>query len=114
MKKSLALVFGVAMVLWTTAATRTFAADEVTITGEGKCAKCALKETDECQNVIQVKKDDKTITYYLVENDVSKKFHHNLCKASMKIKAIGTVKEVDGKMQLTATKIEPVEEKKAM
>jgi hypothetical protein len=53
MKKSLALVAGVA-VLFAATTMRTIAADEsVTITGEGKCAKCALKEAKECQNAIQ-------------------------------------------------------------
>ncbi len=80
--------------------------DEKTVTGEGKCAKCALKETDSCQNVVQVKEGDKTVTYYLVHNDVSKKFHDNICKETKKITVTGTVKEVDGKQQLTPTKIE--------
>ena len=86
------------------------AADEKTITGEGKCAKCALKETKSCQNAIQVKEGDKTVTYYLAQNDVSKKCHDNICQESKKVKATGTVKEVDGKMELTPTKIELVKE----
>lgn len=109
MKKSLALVAGVAVLLLAATTMRTFAAgDSVTITGEGKCAKCALKETKECQNVIQTEKDGKKTNYYLVANDVSKEFHGKLCKESRKIKATGTVKEVDGKMELTPTKIELV------
>jgi hypothetical protein len=79
---------------------------EVTISGEGKCAKCALKETKECQNAIQVTKDGKTETYYLVKNDVSDKFHKNVCTATAKVKATGTSKKVDGKNQFTATKID--------
>ncbi len=43
-------------------------------------------------------------------NDVSKEFHENICKGMKKVKATGTVKEVDGKMQLTATKIELVKD----
>ena len=86
------------------------AADTKTLSGDGKCAKCALKETKECQNTVQVKEGDKTVTYYLVENDVSKDFHSNICKGPKKVKASGTVKEVDGKMQLTATKIEVVKD----
>jgi len=84
--------------------------DEKTITGEGKCAKCALKETKSCQNAIQVQEGDKTVTYYLVQNDVSKKFHENICQETKKVKATGTVKEVDGKKELTPTKIELVKE----
>ena len=86
------------------------AADTKTLSGDGKCAKCALKETKECQNTVQVKEGDKTVTYYLVDNDVSKDFHSNICKGPKKVKASGTVKEVDGKMQLTATKIEVVKD----
>ena len=110
MQKSLALVAGVAAVLFVASAVRGFAADRaVTITGEGKCAKCALKEAKECQNVIQVTKDDKTVNYWLVANDVSKEFHGKLCRETKKVTATGTVKEVDGKLQLTASKIELAE-----
>src|SRR5205823_11974730 len=52
-------------------------AEEKTITGEGKCAKCALHETDKCQNVIQAKEGDKTVTYYQADNDVSKAVHND-------------------------------------
>ena len=83
-------------------------ADEKKITGEGKCAKCVLKETASCQNVIEAKEGEKTVTYYLVQNDVSKEFHDNICKKSQKVTATGTVKEVEGKLELTATKIELV------
>jgi RecG-like helicase len=79
-----------------------------TITGEVKCAKCLLKEkTDTHQTAIQVKEGDKTVTYYLVANDVIKKYDKNVCEKSEKVTATGTVKTVDGKLQLTATKIEP-------
>jgi RecG-like helicase len=109
MRKSLVLAAAVAALFLAATAVRTLAADEtVTITGKGMCAKCALHETKTCQNVIQTEKDGKKVTYYLVDNDVSKKFHANLCKESKEVTATGTVKEVDGKMQLTATKIELV------
>ena len=107
MKKTLALVASVAVLLLAAATVRTLAAgDSITITGEGKCAKCALKETKECQNVIQTEKDGKKLNYYLVANDVSKEFHGKLCKDTKKVTATGTVKEVDGKLELTLTKIE--------
>jgi hypothetical protein len=101
-----ALVAGITIVLTPKAS----AADAKTLTGEGKCGKCALKETKECQNTVTVKEGDKSVTYYLVQNDVSKEFHDNICKGAKKVKATGTVKEVDGKMQLTATKIELVKD----
>ena len=80
--------------------------DAVTIKGEGKCAKCEMKEADKCQNVIEVDKDGKKTKYYLVNNDVSKAFHKNVCQGPAKVKATGTVKKVDGKNELTVTKID--------
>lgn len=79
--------------------------DPITITGTGKCAKCSLKETAKCQTAILVEKDGKTKTYYVVQNDKAKAFHSNICTESKKVTATGTVKEVDGKLQLTVTKI---------
>ena len=81
---------------------------EITITGDAKCGKCALHETEKCQNVIQVEKDGKKSTYYFVKNEVSDKFHENVCKETKKATATGTCKKVDGKLQFTATKIELV------
>ena len=114
MKKSIILLTGIAGLFLLAFVTPTLAADEgrkVTITGTGKCAKCALHETDSCQNVIVTEKNGKTVTYYLTKNDISKDFHSNLCKEPKKVKATGTVKEVDGKKELTATKITLAEEK---
>ena len=80
---------------------------ERTITGEAKCAKCALKQGDKCQTVIQVEnKKGKTVTYYLTENDVSKEFHPKVCKETKKVTATGTVKKVDGKNEFTVSKID--------
>lgn len=83
-------------------------AAEVTVTGEGKCGKCALKETATCQNVIEVEEGGKTVKYYLAQNKVAKDYHGTVCKATAKTKATGTVEEKDGKKVLTATKIEEV------
>lgn len=103
--KAMALVAGLTFL----ATVGAFAADDVvTITGQGTCAKCGLKEADACQTVVQVDKDGKTVTYYLVHNKVSDDFHDNVCKKPEKVTATGTVKEVDGKMQMTATSIEAV------
>jgi len=56
--------------------------------------------------VIQTEKDGKKTTYYLVQNDVSKKFHSNVCKESKKVKVTGICKKVDDKLELTAKKLE--------
>ena len=102
-----AIITTVATLLLLAFVSTAFAEDKtVTITGDGTCGKCALKETDKCQNVIQVDKKGKKVNYYLVQNDVSKEFHENLCKEAKKVTATGTVKKVDGKLELTATKLE--------
>jgi len=109
MKRLSLLLTGIAGFLLLALATPTFAADkakERTITGEAKCAKCMLKETDKCQTVIQVEgKKGKTVNYYLTENDVSKAFHQNVCNDAKKATATGTVKKVDGKNEFTVSKI---------
>jgi len=112
MKKSM-LVLVTAGLLLTVAASRLFAADssnkEITLTGMAVCGKCVLHETQECQNVLQIQKDGKTVNYYLAQNDISKAFHSNICgTAGEKVTATGTVSEKDGKQVLTVSKIEPV------
>ncbi len=112
MKRTSILLAGVAGLLMLAFATPAFAADkskEKTITGEAKCAKCALKEGDTCQTVIQVEnKKGKAVNYYMVDNDVAKAFHQNVCKEAKKATATGTNKKVGGKNEFTATKIELV------
>ena len=89
--------------------TATAFAKEVTVSGEGKCLKCALKKSDTCQNVVEVKKGDKTTTYYLV-GDVSKGFHGNLCKVGkedkVKVTFTGMCEKKDDKLEVTVAKIE--------
>jgi len=113
MRKSL-LIGLMAAGLWLTSSVQNWAAEPktVTITGEGKCAKCAMKETDSCQNVIQAKENGKTVTYYVVKNDVADAFHKNVCKGPKKVTAKGTVKEVNGKKQLTVTEMKTAEDAK--
>jgi type 1 fimbria pilin len=110
MKNKLTIWSGVAVLALVAWASPSFAADtdkEVTIKGEGKCAKCALHETEKCQNVIETKdKSGKKVVYYLAKNDVSDEFHGKICKGPQKVTAKGTVKEVDGKKELTVSKIE--------
>jgi hypothetical protein len=78
----------------------------VTISGEGQCAKCSLKETPKCQNAVVVEKDGKKTTYYLVHDAVSKAFHKNICTTTKKVKVEGTCENKDGKLTVTATKID--------
>lgn len=83
-------------------ATTSFAlAANTTITGMGKCAK-------EHQTTVLVDEDGKSVTYHLVDNDVSKNFHSKICSKTAKVKVTGEVKKVDGRMEMTASKIDLV------
>src|SRR5829696_8650570 len=83
--------------------TLVIAAEQITITGDAVCAKCALKETKSCQNTITTDDGGKKVTYYRVHDKVSKKAHGGLgiCTASkddpIKVKATGEAKEEEGK-----------------
>ncbi len=85
---------------------------KVTIQGDGMCAKCALKETKSCQNVVIVTKGDTKTTYYLVHEGESKKAHAKLgfCGAKkdepIKVKVTGTCEKIDDKLVVTAETIE--------
>ncbi|WP_165065444.1 DUF6370 family protein [Paludisphaera rhizosphaerae] len=82
---------------------------KITIEGEGLCAKCALSETETCQNVVTVEKDGKKTKYYLEKNEFFKDAHTGLgiCGAKkespVKVKVVGTCVEKDGKKILTPT-----------
>ena len=107
MRKSITGMAGLIGLVLAFNATSALAKDkEVTINGEAKCAMCMLHEGDACKTVIQAKKVGKTVNYYVVDNDVSKGFHQDVCHGGKKVVAKGTVTEVDGKQKLTLTKIE--------
>ena len=78
----------------------------ITLSGKGCCAKCCLKEADTCQNVLTVEKDGKKTKYYLVQNDVSKGFHSQICETVKNITVTGTCKKVGDKLEVTPEKIE--------
>ena len=106
MKKIFATIVGVGTLVLAFNATNAFADDkEVTISGNTKCSACSLHEGTACNTVLQTKVDGKTVNYYLVENDESKKLD-KLSHSDKKVTATGIVKEVDGKQKLTVTKFE--------
>ena len=83
-------------------------AADSSLTGNIMCAKCALKKADakECQDVLVVKDaTSEAKEYYLTKNAVLEKFGHT-CKGEKAAIVTGAVTEKDGKMWLTATKIE--------
>ncbi len=104
--KKLSLVLAIAASF-----TATAFAKEVTLSGEGKCLKCALKQSDKCQNVLEVKKGDKT-TLYTLTGDIQDKFHKELCKGPKNITVTGEATTKDGKKSIEVAKIAEDKEKK--
>ena len=78
---------------------------EVTLKGTLVCGKCTLKETDACSNVLQVKKGEKTVNYYLQDEGKPEKYHQ--CPPNKKAQATvtGVVTKKDGKMYIKASKV---------
>jgi hypothetical protein len=82
--------------------------NEVTLEGKMVCAKCHLKQSETCQNVLVVKTDDGKVEYYIAANEVAEKFG-KVCEGEKMAKVTGTVEEKDGKKCLTASAIEEIE-----
>lgn len=87
------------------------AADEkekkVTLKGNIMCAKCALKLEKKCTNVIQVKENNKEVTYYFKDKGTDEEYHEEVCGGDKKEGTVtGTVSEKDGKKFITPTKVE--------
>lgn len=80
---------------------------EVTLKGSFTCGKCELSESKKCHNVLIVTEGDKKVTYWLAQNKLSKSNHKHACQAVVEgVTVVGTVSKEDGKMVLTASKIE--------
>jgi hypothetical protein len=107
MKKSSLTLTLAAGLLLAFGATRLLASDETTLSGTLVCAKCKMHQADECQNVLQVEKDGKTVNYYLNQNKVSKDFHANICQNDgEKVTVTGKVEGNGEKEMIVASKIE--------
>ena len=79
---------------------------EVTLKGAIVCGKCTLKETDKCSNVLQVKKGDKTVNYYLKDKGKKEKYHACAPDSQKEATVTGVVTIVKGKHYITATKVD--------
>ncbi len=107
------LVTGVAFALGSNVLAAEGKAKETTIKGKGLCAKCALHETEKCQNAIVVKKGDKETVYYL-KGDKAEKFHSQVCKGPKEnVTAKGVVTEENGKKWLEVSEVKVAEKPKA-
>ena len=90
-------------------------AAERTIKGTLKCAKCSLKKTEECQAALELArkgKDGKARIIMLKNDDVTKAFHKEICKADV-FAAVTAKFEGKGKARvLVASKIEKAKPRK--
>ncbi|GDY19064.1 hypothetical protein LBMAG56_04090 [Verrucomicrobiota bacterium] len=106
MKKSLVILLAAAgLVLGASSVSAESANKEITLKGRGTCMKCALKESDTCQNVLVTEKNGKETKFYLVQNAVSKKFHTEICTEAKKVTVVGVCKKVGDKFEVTPSKI---------
>jgi len=86
-----------------------------TITGGAVCAKCSLRESKSCQNVVLTKENGKKAKYYLL-GEVSKKAHARLgiCTAAedapIPVEVTGEVHEKEGRTEMNVKKIEKTDE----
>ena len=80
-----------------TAAAKEPAAGEVTLKGTLGCGKCSFHEASACENVLKVTTGDKTETYVLADNAVSKANHEKVCGPSSPATVTGTVAAAKGK-----------------
>ena len=78
------------------------------ITGEGQCAKCALKTAEKCQLAFVVTGPDGKMETILaaVDDPVAKAFHKQICQDNKKVKAEGTITIKDGQKIIALTKVE--------
>jgi hypothetical protein len=108
MRTRLAMVMVLAVLLTFTAVAGE-KTKSVTLEGNIACAKCTLgmEGATDCQSVLVVKgkKDKEPMYYYLVKNDVTEEYGH-VCQGEKAAIVTGDLMEKDGKMWLTATKME--------
>ena len=80
---------------------------EVTLKGKITCAKCELKQADDCTTVIVVKEKNKDVVYTF-DAAAHKKYHKDICEEGKKGSVTGTVKKDSKtkKLIVTVSKLE--------
>lgn len=105
MKAVASMFLGMAVALFLVTGVR---ADEkeVELKGTITCAKCDLKDSENCHTVIKVKGDDGKDVVYWFDKDGTKKYHKKICTEAHEGTVKGTVAEKDGKKWVTVSKLE--------
>ena len=82
---------------------------EVTLTGKGVCAHCALDLTDSCKNALQVKNDEGKLINYILTGK-AQKGEYFAKKPVSNVTVTGTVEKKDGQLVLKATSLKKKKE----
>ena len=90
---------------------------ERTVKGTLKCAKCSLKKTEQCQAALEITRKNKdgkeTTRVIMIKNDdVSKAFHKEICKADIFAAVTGKLEGDRKNRVLVASKIEKAKPRK--
>ena len=93
------------------------AADDKKKKRDPNAAKCALKKTEECQAALEIKRKSKdgqetTRVILLKNDDVTKAFHKEICKADVFAAVTGKFEGDRKNRILVATKIEKAKPRK--
>jgi hypothetical protein len=88
-------------------------AKPVTFSGEAVCAKCILKQTEDCQIALRITTGGLPLAYFLEPNEVSKQLEArlsekgiNCCETPAPVTVTGTVRQVDGRPLITASRLD--------
>lgn len=111
MLRGFLVVTVVSLGMWTLGAVvaedKPAAGKEVTVTGSLMCAKCKLKTPGltDCQNALQVKVGEKTVTYILQDQGNGEDYHQCGKDEKPGVTVAGILTEKDGKQLLKPTKV---------
>jgi hypothetical protein len=107
MKTALSVLLALIASCFLATGTKADGDEEVTLKGKLLCAKCQLHETPKCMNVMQVKKDGKTINYYMKDKGSKEPYHKGICGGGAKKATMtGYVSKKDGKNWLVPTNVD--------
>ena len=81
----------------------------ITVTGKGRCTKCATKESLVCQSVVIVEAGREKAVYYLQENAVTTTFHDKVGAATKAVTVKGTLQRAGARLKLTPTSFDVME-----
>ncbi len=77
----------------------------ITLKGRATCLKNGLKEDDYCKTVLIADKGGVPTKYYIVHNEVAKRFHPEVCADTKPAKVTGLVRKVLDRYELTPTRM---------